>query len=718
MSNLTSPPAALGNDDDLLDGLITISRLYGREATPTELTAGLPLDENGRLTPALLARAGARIDMSVNVRSGQRLDKIPHELLPVLLIMNNGSTIVWLEARSGAATILYPQSSERQIQLPMATLVEEYSGTAVFFAPLPRDDGRAENTGAEPDQHWFWSEIGKLKWKYFEIGVAAALANVLAVATALFSRQIYDRVIPNLAFATLWVLVTGVLIAIVLEMFIRIARSYLVDIAGRGLDVDLSSRLFERAIGMRMEVRPKSTGAFVNQIREFGAVREFFTSTTIAAISDLPFVFLFIGVIWLIGGALAWVLIAAIPFIILPGLLAQKPLSVLSRQHLKEGSIRNGLLVEALNNAETIKAVSGEGRFQRIWEEYSALLAQNGTKMRTITNALSFSANAVQQAAYVILIVVGVYLVANGDLTVGGLLACSILSSRAISPLTQIARILGRWQQMKASLSSLEMVMKAPVERPAGRKFVHRPRLPGAFHLEDLEFHYEKEGEPILNLQSLNFDAGSTTALLGTNGSGKSTLLKALAGLYNPTKGRILLDGTDMRQIDPEDLRRQIAYLPQDVQLFYGTLRENLLLGLGTRSDEELLDALRFVGAENLVQEHPLGLDREIAEGSRGVSGGQRQSIGLARVWLRDPKIVLLDEPTAAFDHALELKVINNMREWIVRRTLIVATHRQPVLQLVESAVVINKGRIATTGPLGEVLLALSGRKTDPSKGD
>ncbi|MFK4064138.1 type I secretion system permease/ATPase [Brucella anthropi] len=708
-------PVNRRGDDGLLDGLMLICQLYGRDASPTELTAGLPLDEHGRLTVALLARAGARVDLAVEVRWHQKPDRLPRELLPALLIMNDGMSVVLLQVSGGQATVLYPQSPTRQVEVPLATIAEQHTGGVAFITPLPRDDGRAEHYGDEPGKHWFWGEIGKLKWKYLEIAGAAALANLLAVATALFSRQIYDRVIPNLAFATLWVLVTGVLLAIMLEMIIRIARSYMIDVAGKGLDVELSSRLFERAVGMRMEVRPKSTGAFVNQVREFDSVREFFTSTTIAAISDLPFVVLFIGIIWLIGGPLAWVLVAAIPFIILPGLLAQWPLSVLSRRHLKEGSIRNGLLVEAMNNAETIKVVSGEGRFQRIWEEYSAILAQNGTKMRAVTNALSFSASAVQQATYVLLIVVGVYLIAAGELTVGSMMACSILSSRAISPLTQMARILGRWQQMKAALSSLEAIMKAPVERPAGRKFVHRPRLSGEYQIEELEFRYEKDGEPILNVGALSFAAGSATALLGTNGSGKSTLLKSLAGIYQAEQGRVLMDGTDMRQIDPEDLRRHIAYLPQDVQLFYGTLRENLLLGVNNRSDEELLEALAFVGADNLVREHPLGLDRAIAEGSRGVSGGQRQSLGLARIWLRDPRVVLLDEPTAALDHALETKVIANMRDWLANRTLVVATHRQPVLQLVDRAIVVNRGRIAANGPLEDVLAALSGKKDNGS---
>lgn len=284
------------------------------------------------------------------------------------------------------------------------------------------------------------------------------------------------------------------------------------------------------------------------------------------------------------------------------------------------------------------------------------------------------------------------------------------MSSRAISPLTQLAGILGRYQQMRAGLTGLEGIIKSPVDRPAGRKFVHRPRLEGDFKIEEAEFSYEGDGAN-LKLADANFPVGSSTALLGANGSGKSTLLKILSGLYQVSSGAVLLDGTDIRQIDPDDVRRQVVYLPQDVRLFFGTLRDNLLLGLDQRSDGELLEALRFVGAESLVKDHPRGLDREIGEGGSGVSGGQRQSLGLARVWLRDPRVVLLDEPTSAMDHPLETKVIANMKDWLIGRTLIVATHRQPILQLVEQSIIMSRGKIVASGSRESILAMLSGNR-------
>lgn len=699
-------------EDPLLEGLLVFCDLYERPASASQLTAGLPLDPNGRLTLNLLERAGARVDLTISVRSGQDVKRIPNGLMPVMLRLKDHSVVLVTARHGNKVTLLAPQMPAKPFEMNVAELQDLHHGEVVFCTPAPRTDDRAGAFGIQPGKHWFWSEVSQYKWHFAEIAGAAALTNILAICTSLFSRQVFDRVVPNQAFATLWVLVIGVLIAISLELVIRLTRSYLVDIVGKRLDLGLSSRIFEQALGLRLENRPKSTGSFVNQVRECDSVREFFTSTTVAAISDLPFVFLFIAVIWMIGGPMAYVQIAAIPMIVIPGLLAQPALSKFSKRHLRENSIRNGLLIEAMTGAETVKVLRAEGRFQRLWEEYAVLLASNSTSMRALTNSLSYIASSVQQIAYVMLMVMGVYLISTGELTSGGLLACSILSSRAISPLTQLAGILGRYQQMRAGLVGLEGIIKSPVDRPANRKFVHRPRLEGEFKIEEAEFKYEGEGEPALKLAGVTFPVGSSTALLGTNGSGKSTMLKVLSGLYQTSSGAVMLDGTDIRQIDPDDVRRQVVYLPQDVRLFFGTIRENLLLGLGHRTDEELLEALHFVGAEGLVKEHPKGLDREIGEGGSGVSGGQRQSLGLARVWLRDPRVVLLDEPTSAMDHSLETKVIANLKGWLAGRTFVVATHRQPILQLVEEAIVMNRGKIAASGPREGVLAALSGNRT------
>ncbi|WP_404401474.1 type I secretion system permease/ATPase [Pelagibacterium halotolerans] len=701
----TRPPQHF---DPILAGLLAMCRLYDRSASAAELTAGLPL-KDGKLTPALLRRAAARA--ALDVRVAQRaIDAIDEDLLPALVIQDDGSTVILVRREDDDCIVLLPDHETREVRKPLETLKARHSGMVAFAAPLERKDGRAGAFAAEPKGHWFWSEVVRLWPVFLEVMFASALANVLAVVTSLFAMQVYDRVVPNLAFATLWVLAAGVGLAIIIEAMVRMVRAHLMEVAGKQLDLKLSSRIFERALGMRLQARPKSTGAFANQVREFDAVREFFTSTTIGALSDIPFVFVFIGIIAMIGGPVAFVLIGAVPLIVVPGLLAQWPMSRLSRRNLREGAVRNGLLMEALSGVETVKASAAEGRFQRLWEEYSGLLARNGIGMRVISGALTYSAAAVQQASYVLVMVVGVYQIAAGQMTVGALLACAILSSRTIAPLTQMAGIFGRLQHMRSALAGIDTLMAAPVDRPADREFVHRPNLVGHYVFENVAFAYDADSNPALQVPSLTLQAGTGTALMGGNGSGKSTLLKLMAGLYEPSQGQFLLDGTDIRQIDPADLRKAIGYLPQDVRLFFGTLRDNLRLGLEHSTDEELLEALAFVGADRLVQEHPLGLDRMIGEGGAGVSGGQRQSIGMARIWLRDPRIVILDEPTAAMDRALEIEFISKLKQWAAGRTLIVATHRQPVLALASRAMVLNSGRIMVDGPVESVMAVLSGK--------
>lgn len=700
--------------DKLLEGLLTLCRLYDRPASASELTAGLPLAD-GRLTPGLVRRAAARADLDVRVRPAM-LQDITAALLPALVIGGDGTVAVLLKVEGDKCTVLLPEMDAREVEMEIDTLSAQGTPTVVFAAPMQRSDTRADVYTHTPKGHWFWGEVKRNWTSFLKVALAAAIANLLAVASSLYAMQIYDRVVPNLAFATLWVLTAGALLAIGLEAMVRIVRAKLMDIAGRKMDLRLSSRIFEKAIGLRLEAQPRSTGSFTNQVREFDAVREFFTSTTIGALSDMPFLFLFVGIIALIGGPVAFVLIAAIPLIVIPGLIAQWPLARLSQEHMKEGSIRNGLLIEAMSGAETVKTTQSEGRFQRLWEEYSALIVKSGMRSRTISSALTFGATAVQQGSYVMVMVVGVHQIAAGNMTVGALLACAILSSRTIAPLTQLAGIFSRWQNMRAALSGIDKLMEAPCERPAERKFVHRPRLQGNYVLQDIAFDYDETSNAALQVPSFSVAPGSKIALLGANGSGKTTLLKILAGLYHPSRGQLLLDGTDIRQIDPADVRRSVAYLSQDVRLFYGTLRDNLKLGMESVEDEDLLEALAFVGAHTLVQEHPLGLDRMIAEGGGGISGGQRQSIGLARLWLRDPRIVLLDEPTAAIDQATEVKLIKKISHWTQGRTLIVATHRRPVLDLVERAVVLKSGRIAADGPVSEIVAALSG--SSPARGD
>jgi len=706
------------NGADLIDALLYFARLHDRPVTGAKLTTGLPRGEKG-LALDLMGRAARRADLHVRLRRNFAFKRFSEAVLPAMLVLRDGRVCILLDISGGGqARMVFPELPEREVTMTAGQLEALYAGIAGFATPEQRSDERSSDYVVGQKRHWFWSRIAAYKWHFAEVAFAAGLANLLAIATSLYMRQIYDRVVPNLAFSTLWVLTIGVAIAITMEMIVRIVRAFLMDATGKELDQLMSRDVFAQAMGMRLDTRPKSTGSFVNQVREFDAVREFFTSSTIGTLTDIPFAFLFILVIWLLGGPVAFVLLAAVPLIVIPGLLAQWPLARYAEAHMKEGSIRNGLLVEAMTSAETVKAIEGEGRFQRLWEEYTWLLAKNGMRMRQLTATLGFSAGAVQQFAYVMVIVVGVYQIFKGEMTVGSMMACSILSSRALAPMTQLAGIFSRYQQMRTALSGIDRIMAAPVERQPSRAYVSRPNLTGHFKFDNLTFTYEENMEPALQTGALEVMPGIGTALLGANGSGKTTLLKVMAGLYYGQQGSLLVDGADIRQIEPQDLRRAVGYLPQETRLFYGSLRDNLLLGLEERDDAELIAALAFCGSEHFVNEHPMGLDRMIGEGGIGVSGGQRQSVGLARLWLRDPPIVLLDEPTSAMDHALETRVLENLAQWAKGRTMVIATHRQSALALVENAIVMQRGRPVAKGRVDTVLAGLSAPPSGQSGGE
>lgn len=699
-------PARKDNNLILLE---LLCHYLGRPTNREALTAGVPL-ENQQLALSAVPRAAQRAGVDIHF-SKVRFKNLASQSMPALIVLGEERCWLLIAVEGDRAKVICPELGNEINDIEFARLKETYSGTCGLVSALPNRDQRADDLVVPAKKHWFWSEVFREKRNLMEVAFAAAVANFLAIVTSLFAMQVYDRVVPNLAFATLWVLAAGVVLAVCLEVSLRLARGQLMDAVGQRLDLKLSSTIFSRALSIRMENRPKSTGSFSNQVREFDSVRDFFTSTTIGALSDIPFIFFFVALIALIGGPVVWVLLAAIPTIVIFGLLMQRPLAELSQRHMKEGAIRNGLLFEALSNPETVKSLGLENKFQHTWEGYSKILSQNSVRMRGLANLLSFGTTGVQQLVSVFVIVAGVYQIAQGNMTVGGLIACSILASRTVAPLAQLAAIFGRWQQMRSALRGIEAIMDAPVDRPDNRTFLHRPRLVGDYTLENVQFSHDEVSNPAIDKISMRLEAGSGIAILGGNGSGKSTLLRMLAGLCHASEGRVLLDGADIKQIDVGDLRKNIGYLPQAPALFFGTLRENLLAGLAPVDDEVLLEALAFSGGANLVRNHPLGLDRQISEGGGGISGGQRQSVGLARIWLRDPRIVILDEPTSALDTTTEALVLSNMKPWLEKRTLILATHRRSLLNLTDSAFVLRDGQIVVSGETGSVVNSLKGHQ-------
>ena len=575
----------------------------------------------------------------------------------------------------------------------------------IFRPETSVPDARVDEYIKPYEKSWFWDIVLKDWRRYTDIMVASMIANILALATIIFSMQVYDRVVPSQSIPTLWVLAGGVLIAAIFEFVLRIARVYLSDIIGKRADLKISDRVFGHALRIRNKDRARSTGSFISQIRELEGVRELVTSTTISAIADLPFFFLFLVIFWMIGGNIFWVMLLVVPLMILPGFLVQKKLAQLATEGMRESAIRNAILVEAVQGIEDIKLLRAEARFQNQWNHMNEVSADVSMRQRKIVGWLNAWTQKIQGLTYAIVVLVGCFAVMKGDMTTGALVACSILSSRMLAPISQVTGVLGRWQQAKVAKNGLDELMQKPVDRPERAQLIQRKVLLGDYDFKGVVFKYtEDDPRPTLVIPQLKIGVGEKVAILGRNGAGKSSLLQLLAGMQLPVQGKISLDGVDQSLLDPDDIRRDMALLNQNAHLFFGTIRENLTLGAPLATHEEIVRALQITNALEIVEQKKEGLDHVILEGGVGFSGGQKQALLLTRLLLRNPNIVLLDEPTASIDDVSEKVLIQHLKQWLGHRTLVVATHRPAVLQLVDRIIVVHEGKIIKDGPRDAIL--------------
>ncbi|TCM59857.1 ATP-binding cassette subfamily C protein LapB [Acinetobacter calcoaceticus] len=566
------------------------------------------------------------------------------------------------------------------------------------------------------EKNWFW-EIALADWKrYIDIMFASLIANILALATIIFSMNVYDRVVPSQSIPTLWVLFGGVMIAAVFEFVLRLSRAYISDIVGKRADLRVSDKVFGHALRIKNSERSKSTGTFISQIREVEGVRELVTSTTISAIADLPFFLLFLGIFWLIGGNLFWVMLVVVPLMIIPSLLIQKPLAKLAQEGMRESSIRNAILVESVQGLEDIKLLRAETRFQNQWNHMNEVAATVSMQQRKIVNWVSTWTQKIQGLTFAIVVLVGVFAVIKGDMTTGALVACSILSTRMLAPISQFTGVLAKLQQAKMAKQSLDELMSKSVDQPERSQLIQRAVLNGDYQFESVMFKYtEDDPKPTLSIPNLVIRAGEKVAILGRNGAGKSSLLQLLSGMQNPSQGKVQLDGIDLTLLDPADVRRDMGLLNQSAHLFFGSIRENLTMGAPLATDQDLLNALSITGALSIIQEKKEGLDHIILEGGVGFSGGQRQALLLTRLLICQPNILLLDEPTASIDDISEKQLIEHLKQWLGHRTLVVATHRRAVLELVDRIIVVNEGRIVMDGPRDQILNNAQNTAQSPS---
>jgi ATP-binding cassette, subfamily C, bacterial LapB len=698
-------PRPAASDDPILACLVALARLLERPVSGEALTAGLPL-EDGRLSPDLAVRAAGRAGLAARWvrRPLRRIDPLT---LPCLLLLEDEAACVLVaRGESGRASVVLPETAPGVVELDDAEIEARYAGHALFARPEARFDRRAEEVESGP-RSWFWGTLLEAWPIYAEVVLAAVMINLFALASPLFIMNVYDRVVPNHAVETLWVLAAGVGTVFVFDFILRGLRGYFVDSAGRIADLKLAGRIFEHVLGIKMAVRPASAGAFANNLREFESLRDFFTSATLVTLVDLPFALLFIAVVWLIGGPIALVPALAVPVVVGAGLALQVPLDRVVRRTFKEAAQKHGVLVESINGLETIKSIGAEGRMQRNWEQFVHATAGSAMRARFLA-ALGVNISALAQNLVTAGVVVyGVYRIADGLMTVGALVACTIITGRAMAPLAQVAGILTRYHQARAAYDALSQVMTLPVERPASTRFLHRPSLRGEITFKDVSFTYPGQKVPALKEVSFVIRAGERVGLIGRIGSGKTTIEKLVLGLYQPDEGMILADGTDIRQIDPADLRRNIGCVLQDVFLFHGTIRDNITLGAPFADDASVLRAAALAGVEDFAARHPQGFDRLVGERGESLSGGQRQAVALARALLLDPPILVFDEPTSAMDNGAETRLKRRLARAFKGRTLLLVTHRASMLSLVDRLLLLDGGRVVADGRKGEVMKAL-----------
>ncbi|MEM9581850.1 MAG: ATP-binding cassette domain-containing protein [Pseudomonadota bacterium] len=688
----------------------TYAGLVGCELLASDImdAASETAEGAGDFSPDVIAQALRALGLKAQVMQA----RLASDLWPAIVEMKTGQLVLVIRQDAEMLTILDATTPDRRTEVPLSDFCKVATRN-LLSAATTLEQVEKRHLLQTYQEHWFWREFGKYRRYIAEIALGSFVANVLAVAVALFALQVYDRVIPHQSTATLWVLAIGAIGALVMEAAIKIARSRLMDGAGRQVELAVQKTLMQRLLGMRSGQKGMTPSGTFSAMREFSSVREFFTASTIGSLTDIPFIFVFLLLVGSIAGNLVWVLILGGILMVLPGFFLQKKMTRLTEETQGASVKANRLLQEAIYEADTVKANRGEDRFARVWDELTTLSAVKSSDQRKLAATLTFWSQGVQQATYVTAVVVGTFLVFAGEFTVGSIIAVGILTSRTLAPLTQLAGTMARWSNVKTALTGLDSVAYSDQDHDETRSYMRREVLDGGYELRDVIHRYDAEAAPVLDISGIMIEPGQHIAVLGANGSGKSTLLKLLTGLSHPDQGRVLIDGIDMGQLHNRDLRRGIGYLAQDVRLFQGTLRDNLNLSQLERDDTRLMDALFFAGLGSFVQAHPKGLDLPIQDGGAGLSIGQRQSIGWARMWLADPRVVVLDEPTAALDQTLENTLVARLETWLKGRTAVIATHRLPILKLTDRVLILQNGKLAVDGPRDAVLDHMKSKRAE-----
>lgn len=693
--------------DPLYQSLGLLIGFFHKTVTPEVALSGLPV-VNEHISLKVFVQAARRAGIRAQIKK-MPLTKVLDGRMPAVVLLNDRDAVLvtrYLPQTKEVAVITGNGKTEEHT-LAVSELSRNYLGYAVLASVEEEIHLDVSATAESKSRNWFRKTIFK-SWRiYRDVLLSSFMINVFALASPLFIMNVYDRVVPNHALETLWVLVSGVLIIFLFDLILRVLRGYFIDTAGRRVDVELSALLYEHVLGIRMEARPASVGAFANHLDEFESVRNFITSATVTTFIDLPFVFLFLSVIWFVGGIIVVVPLVAIPLILTYALILQPFIKAAVRRVSSGAAQKNATLVESLVGIETIKLLGAESQQQHKWEAAVEFISRWAVRSRLLSASVVNAAVFLQQLATIGVVAYGVYLISEGNLSLGGLIAAVILTSRVLAPMAQVANLTTHYHQVTTALTTISQIMQLPSERLDDKTYITQSHLRGDVEFEKVSFSYPQQPAPALNNISLKIAAGEHVGVIGRTGSGKSTLGRLIAGLYQENTGFVRVDGLDVRHIDPVVLRSHIGYVTQDVVLFDGSMRENITFGGKPASDEQLIRAAEISGVMNTVKRHPDGFDMHIGERGSGLSGGQRQEVALARAILHDPPIIILDEPTTSMDNTTELILKKNLKAYLENKTLILITHKSSMLDLVDHLIVLDEGRVIANGNKADVIRAL-----------
>jgi len=710
--------------DPLLETLVTYTKLHGRPFSAEALVSGLPV-ERGKPAPelfsvngskALFSRAAARAGFKSKIMKLD-IDDISPLILPCILLLktDDGNSIkaCILESFDDTkehAKIILPEMGEVENEVSIETLKNEYYGLSIFLKKKLNYEEQSLDIIDKKESHWFWGTMSQVKSIYRDVIIASLLINIFVLATPLFTMNVYDRVVPNGTTGTLWVLAIGILVVYAIDITLKFIRSHFIEVAGRKTDIVISSILFERVMDLKISSMPKSIGSFANVLKEFESIRAFLTSSTISILVDMPFVIIFLVTIYYIAGVVVLIPLFIMAAILIYTLIMRNKLQERIKSTYRAAGSKNGVLIESLGAIESLKTLGALGYAQWKWEEATGDIADKSIHTKFLSASISTVTSFLVQLNTVMIIIAGVYMIVDMNLTLGGLIAVVIISSRTIAPMGQVASLLANYEHTKTAYSAIEDVMNLPVEHPDGKRFVQRPEYKGIVTFENVWFTYPGGEKASLEDNSFKINQGEHVGLVGKIGSGKSTVQKLILGLYHASEGSVLIDGIDIKQIDPADLRKNIAYVSQDIVLFSGTVKENLIYRAPHADDTMILKAANISGVLDFVNKHPKGFDMPVGERGSMLSGGQRQSIAIARAILLDSPIVILDEPTSAMDNATEQKIINNLKDYLDGKTLVLVTHKSSLLKLVDRMILFEDGKKMLDDSKEKILNKLSGK--------